>query len=489
MAPRFLHYSAVKRPPRVARTTEFGAGGGPYGVYAWPEGASAAYATHRAFVYELTPLAPITDTRSYSARDLAADLQRLRALIGEEQFGRLERGWHKYKQGFRAHELPAAALWYFVTKASDDDEIPSLSAPSTDHPRFATDLFVELGHKIISDRAGIIWSSEPEQAVFFTDDSFSARLVERERAPVRNPGHFDRVREMYRERIIEGMARRLWVFAWMNHVTEHGPPCPECDDDSDRIDMGDGTWECQRCSRLYRGPDPKLEWFELAPLTPRAARQAAEDLADLIQTTDGDDILMLFEGAMLFDQGEHFEWTATEEKRKTVLVLPEANARLAYDFGNALASESLLPGVAFDAWARDHVVKRGQEEFLPKLPSFRVEYFDGNLNWSGESEWLGAGSGTLIDEAIGKTPDGVAIHAELRDSGGDPTVRVRAGAWRLEIDRNADQRNGTDQRWFRSEGRRGDHEVAAAVIPIPTREAMIRLGVRLWRARVEGATQ
>lgn len=283
---------------------------------------------------------------------------------------------------------------------------------------------------------------------------------------VPNPGHHDRVQRMYRDLIIEGMARRLWVFAWMNFVMEHEIGHPR-----------DGDWD------------------EVAPLTPKAARQAAEALAGLIQQTDSNDILSLFEKAMLFDQGGYFEWEAIERKDggRTVIDLPEAKADLAYDFGNALASESLTPSADFGAevgaWARDHVVQRGRQAFEVTLPSFRVEYFDGNLNWSGEGKWLGAESGTLIDEVTGQAPGGGTMRAELRDYGDDPTAVVTLAEWRLQIDRDNSpepRANRLQHRWFRTEGRRAEREVAAAVIPVETREAMIRLGMRLWNARGPG---
>ncbi len=316
------------------------------------------------------------------------------------------------------------------------------------------------------------------------------RTSRSDRGAARNPGQHDLVQQMYRKQIIAGMARRLWVFAWMNFVIKHGPPCPECVD-AERLDMGGGIWECQGCLRSFEFPDHGLDWFEQAPLTPKAAHAAAEDLAKLIQQTDGDDILMLFEGAMLFDQGDLPQWEAVERRlgRGIVLELPKTNAELAFSFGSALASESLLPsddfGAGFGAWARDHVVQRGTDTFNPKLPSFSVEYSDGILGWSGEGRWLGADSGTLIDEATDQAPGGT-MRADLRDFGGDPTVTVRLGdrssgdEWRLQIDRDGATRQ---QRWFRAEGRHGERQVAASAIPIGDREAMIRLGMRLWDAK------
>lgn len=171
----YEHYSSRPDKPEVAQDTQhFGSAGSPRGVYAYQRDAKfKPYATDRKHKFLLKPTKPVTYTSEYSKSDLERDLAKLVTLGVDVPL--IIKRWEKYKKNFRAHELPFSLLWYVVCRAERDPDPevpPSWSAPSVSDARYARELLVSLGHRVIDDRDGIIWSSEPEQAVFLTNDSF-----------------------------------------------------------------------------------------------------------------------------------------------------------------------------------------------------------------------------------------------------------------------------------------------------------------------------
>lgn len=320
----------------------------------------------------------------------------------------------------------------------------------------------------------------------------------REGMPRRNPEQLDRVRQLYRTQIIEGIARKLWVDAWMNWEIQREPTCPTCGS-MDVADIGSRILACEACTREFRWPPlPRWDdgWDEITPLTPKAARAAAGDLATLIEMLSGpvhhpEDLLNLFEMAMWFDRGTVFAFEAEEKQRggRTVLVLPEAKAQEAYDFGLALASESLGEGFT---WAQTHTVERDRSLFQPGVPVFSIKY-DGDadrLDWEELEPGRRERKGSLIDEATEQLPDGTSIHATLHEHGQGPIIAVRSSPWFLHLHKNKPPRGAPPRdepwmQWYR-EGNHGvSQEAAAAMVPVPLRDAMVRLGVELWDSRVK----
>ena len=144
-------------------------------MYAYPDDADVmTYATTRPFSFMLEPVVKVLHTDDYSQEELDRDLSWL-GQHGVDVETSLRR-WNKYKRNFRTPNPSFALLWYVITKAKrsdDDDELgPEWTAPGTYDPAYARDLMVGLGHEVVDDRHGMIYSSEPEQAVFFTNRSF-----------------------------------------------------------------------------------------------------------------------------------------------------------------------------------------------------------------------------------------------------------------------------------------------------------------------------
>ncbi len=174
---RYIHYSSRREPPSVPprAINQFSAGTGPLGVYAYQEDArTVTFAATRPYVFTIVPTVDVVFTKSYSMADLDRDLERLRATI---DIARPLQLWGKLvaKSEARNEELPFAILWYVVThltRSTDPEDLPSRTQSTCSDPVLARDLLLYLGHKVIDDRLGVMYSSEPEQALFLTDDSF-----------------------------------------------------------------------------------------------------------------------------------------------------------------------------------------------------------------------------------------------------------------------------------------------------------------------------
>jgi hypothetical protein len=171
----------------------------------------------------------------------------------------------------------------------------------------------------------------------------------------------DEIKVQYESQILEGMARTLWVMAYANFI-EGDPPGEQYED-------------------LPR-PGSGEDWDEVAPETPDAAMQAATALAELISSQEMS-LPDLYDLAMTVHKGEPFEFT---EEGLDSDHPHDAPSR----FGSDLAMGALGSGVD---WCDDHVCKRPNAVFEPKMPRFEC-YFDGNeLVWSGSGEKGYAGGG------------------------------------------------------------------------------------------------
>lgn len=175
----YVHFSsrpeAPQVPPRAINT--FSGGSGPLGVYAYQTDAhSMTFGADRPYAFLLTPTVPVTSTAMYSEADLARDLARLAEL---EDIARPLRLYDKWRKQTSQPGPPFHKLWYVLSKIPlFDDEPPSSMDGGFANPRRGRELLLELGHQVIDDRRGVIYGSEPEQAVFLTDDSFQATPVD-----------------------------------------------------------------------------------------------------------------------------------------------------------------------------------------------------------------------------------------------------------------------------------------------------------------------
>lgn len=180
MAEGFLHFSTRPEPPQVPTRSvnAFSGGTGPYGVYAWLADSTPTFGAGREFSFELKPTTTITYTRTYTAANLKHDLSEIAEQPG---YARAMRSWDKLaaRGELRNASLPFAKLWYVVGHLTDDPDPESWSSDQSAflRPELGRRLFIHLGHRIIVDRLGVIYSSEPAQAVFLDNDSFIARQI------------------------------------------------------------------------------------------------------------------------------------------------------------------------------------------------------------------------------------------------------------------------------------------------------------------------
>lgn len=174
----YLHYSSRPEAPQVPprAINMFAGGSGPLGVYCYQSDARATFGATRPYVFELTPTVPVTYTAKYTEARLEVDLHFLRRIVSIDRPLRLYTKWLK-KAGRPGP--PFHKLWYVISRIPNEltGDGPGAEGEGFGDPKRGRELFVELGHKIIDDRYGIMYASEPEQAVFLTDDSFTARQV------------------------------------------------------------------------------------------------------------------------------------------------------------------------------------------------------------------------------------------------------------------------------------------------------------------------
>lgn len=161
----------------------------------------------------------------------------------------------------------------------------------------------------------------------------------------------ERILAQYRSAIIGGMARTLWVHAYVAWVTED----PDENDPDALVEAQSG-----------------VDWYDLAPDTPDAALQAANELAELYEVgTDQGDIVELYAFAIHADTGSDLEMDELIGAGR-----PEA---LPGEFGTALANMAMSTGVS---WFDDH------KKFPLARPSFECHYDGVQFSWSGKSAVL-----------------------------------------------------------------------------------------------------
>lgn len=234
--PIYIHYSSRPEEPRIpSHTVHFMSGGtGPFGVYAYQEDARhKTFGADRPYAFNLAAVDRVTHTDRYNDRDLARDLTALRDAVDVDHVLKL---WDKLVAKGRARnvERPFTTLWYVVThvtRSTDPDDQPRIDQSGCADPELTRQLLVGLGHTVVDDRLGILYSSEPEQAVFLTDDSFEVLSREdnvswlERAAPKANPSRRVHLRTLqqnpawadkvlvsaYDELLANGQIRAAWV--------------------------------------------------------------------------------------------------------------------------------------------------------------------------------------------------------------------------------------------------------------------------------------
>lgn len=218
----------------------------------------------------------------------------------------------------------------------------------------------------------------------------------------------DKILEKYRNAIVGGMARTLWVNAYMAWAEE----------DPDERDP----------DAYYEIRDNDADWYDMAPETPDPALDAADELASLYEDDEGTSLVDLYILAIEADTRKQFELDELIGAGR-----PEA---LPTEFGNALANMALSTGVS---WFDDH------KKFPLQRPSFECHYDGDSLIWSGRGlRKHGSGNQDVENDADNVlrirtafediTPesaeDGQAAETGFIDDDGEEFVNVRdAVAW------------------------------------------------------------
>lgn len=184
----YVHYSSrpddPKVPPRSMET--FSGGSGPLGVYTYPMDFKAhTFGERRPYIFILRPTVSVLKVGEYGRADLERDLMAVDSMMDTKESTRLWNGSVRRNE-LRGAGHPFTKIWYIVnhltrSTATDPEDRPNSSQLSCADPELSRQIFVKLGYKVIEDRMGIMYSSEPQQAVFLTDDSFE--VVERQDNP------------------------------------------------------------------------------------------------------------------------------------------------------------------------------------------------------------------------------------------------------------------------------------------------------------------
>jgi hypothetical protein len=192
--------------------------------------------------------------------------------------------------------------------------------------------------------------------------------------------------------ILDGMARSLWVWAYIAWTDDFEGPCRWCGNsihrEGDEWFDNDGA-ECEESDQGHEPDDDTTDgprkaargedWFQIAPETPDAAYLAARDLAKLFRQAEGMSLPDLFELAVTVDQAE-FSWEMPADRERLAATDQPTQGDLALEFGADLASMALGTGVS---WFDDHKQTRLGARFDPKILSFECHYDGEELRWEG----------------------------------------------------------------------------------------------------------
>jgi hypothetical protein len=180
---RYAHFSDHSESPVYrSKWHQYRSAGTPMGVYVYPIKAlyrgTATYGLDRKYTYILEATGKVLNLSKMTRSELDRAKLDLEEELGQEQINKIVSRWEKYKHNFPASSLPGAEFWYIIEKANDfrDDEIYSyFSVPGTTVAEYSTSLLRNLGYSTVEDDGeGIIYSSEPIQAFFTSNNSFKS---------------------------------------------------------------------------------------------------------------------------------------------------------------------------------------------------------------------------------------------------------------------------------------------------------------------------
>jgi hypothetical protein len=191
---RFVHFSnspTLELEIRRAVVT-----GGPRGLYTYKIEPRTRYtlALDRPYAHILRGVGRELDTGTYTQKDLERDLGKLRRIVDLAPAEKaLERQATKLNSMLdrRYVDVPAGRLYYLIgrqLRKPDPEDPPQWSnGASVEDPAYTSELFRQLGYDYFTDRFGIIWSSEPDQTVFFHAGAFQVEKTMKlhDRGPVR----------------------------------------------------------------------------------------------------------------------------------------------------------------------------------------------------------------------------------------------------------------------------------------------------------------
>jgi hypothetical protein len=191
---RFVHFSnEPELKPEIRRLVVTG---GPRGLYTYKIERDARYpfAADRPYAHVLRGIGRELDAGTYTESDLERDLAKLRRIVDLAPAERaLARQAAKPQRmlGDVYVQVPAGRLYYLITRQQqhpDPEDPPQWSnGHSVADPAYATELFRALGYDYVTDRFGMIYSSEPTQTVFLHPGAFKVEKTMKlhDRGPVR----------------------------------------------------------------------------------------------------------------------------------------------------------------------------------------------------------------------------------------------------------------------------------------------------------------
>jgi CheY-like chemotaxis protein len=201
----------------------------------------------------------------------------------------------------------------------------------------------------------------------------------------------------FRDAILDGIARYLWVTAYAEWAVSPG----------EFIDVDD----------LPERAGPGEDWDEVAPLTPGPAFEAASALERAIGESNGAAtsrvLADLFGIAMTVDRGRPYHFD-------------DADDEVASEFGASLAAMALGDGVS---WFDDHKSREGLfDRKTLAIPQFMMNYDGSELSWtcapcSGAAPWH--------DDAELEDDDEVKDEDDEDDEGPPPPPPKRGGHLKL----------------------------------------------------------
>ncbi len=177
----YLHYAFSDDPSSVVQISKAPRNSStPIGFYTYSAQGLRTFAVGRPYIFVLRydEEAPLLELDAVSRSELDVLMIRLDSLLPKGELSALSARMKKQSSRLPVRvKQSAGALFYFtVVKCAppgaydDEDFRLSLDDESAVAPAYASELFQELGYEGVVDTTGAIYSSEPNQVVFFTTD-------------------------------------------------------------------------------------------------------------------------------------------------------------------------------------------------------------------------------------------------------------------------------------------------------------------------------